>query len=95
MEGIKNLPGITLLGNPVQLAQSGHLVSFTLRDWHPHDIAAYLDQYGICVRAGHHCAQPLHKKLGISGSVRVSFACYSTFDDVQRIVDALKKLVTQ
>jgi cysteine desulfurase/selenocysteine lyase len=66
-------------------------VSFWFRDVHPHDLAQVLDQEGVCIRAGHHCAQPLMRRLGVPATARASFYVYSTTDDVDRLVDALVK----
>jgi cysteine desulfurase/selenocysteine lyase len=66
-------------------------VSFWLEGVHPHDVAQVLDQEGVCIRAGHHCAQPLMRKLGVPATARASFYVYSTTDDVDRLVDALGK----
>jgi cysteine desulfurase/selenocysteine lyase len=65
------------------------IVSFNLRGVHPHDLAAYLDQRGICVRAGNHCAQPLMSALGCAGVVRASFALYNTMEEVDVLARAL------
>ncbi len=92
IEGVKKNPSITLLANPDQLALKSHLVSFIVKGWHPHDVAAYLDQHSICVRAGHQCAQPLHKKWGVTGSVRISFGCYSTLTEVERLLEAFSNI---
>lgn len=92
IEGLSTLKGVRLLGPLDQLKKVGHMVSFTVDDIHPHDVAAYLDQFGICVRAGHHCAQPLAKKLGIDASVRVSFYCYNTLAEVEIFLEAMAKL---
>mgnify|MGYP003693981021 CR=1 FL=1 len=64
------VPDLTLLGPPA--ARRGGVVAFTLGDLHPHDVATVLDDEGICVRAGHHCAMPLHERLGIPASARAS-----------------------
>jgi len=65
------------------------IVSFRLTDIHPHDVATVLDQDGVAVRAGHHCAQPLHAALGVRASVRASFYLYNDHDDVARLFEAL------
>ncbi len=70
----------------------GGVVPFVLGDIHAHDVATALDQYGIAVRAGHHCAQPLHRKLGVPATVRASFYVYTTQEDVERFIEALKKV---
>ncbi|MGH2709821.1 MAG: aminotransferase class V-fold PLP-dependent enzyme [Actinomycetota bacterium] len=66
-------------------------ISFWFRDVHPHDLAQVLDQEGVCVRAGHHCAQLLMRRLGVPATARASFHVYSTTDDVDRLIDALEK----
>jgi cysteine desulfurase/selenocysteine lyase len=65
--------------------------SFILDGAHPHDIATVLDRSGVCVRAGHHCAQPLMEALGVSATARASFAMYSTEAEVDALVAALHK----
>ncbi len=65
------------------------LVSFTLADIHPHDLATYLDKHGICVRAGHHCAMPIHTILGIPATTRASFYIYNTEEELEVLRDAL------
>lgn len=72
-------------------AERTSIVSFSLAGVHPHDIATVFDQMGVAVRAGHHCAQPLMKKLGVTATVRASFAVYNTMDDVQRLEEAVRK----
>ncbi len=73
-------------------ADRGGVIAFTLGNLHGHDVATALDQYGIAGRAGHHCAQPLHRKLGVSSTARVSFWVYNTKDDVDRFLEALGKV---
>lgn len=97
LQGLNQLAGaeqldLRILGDQQQLAQAGHLVSFVSNKYHAHDLAAYLDQFGICVRAGHHCAQPLHQRLGVTSSVRVSFQIYNQVSDVQAVLRALAQL---
>lgn len=92
IEGVEKISDIRILGPLEQMKQSGHLVSFVVKGMHAHDVAAYLDQFHVAVRAGHHCAQPIHNKLGVPGSVRASFYLYNTERDVEILVDALKKL---
>lgn len=92
IDGLLTLKNIKILGPLEQLKENGHLVSFIVEDKHPHDVAAYLDHYGICVRAGHHCAQPLAKRLGIDASVRVSFYIYNTIQEVELLLQALAQL---
>jgi len=92
IDGLQQIPGTQILGSIEQLKQQGHLVSFVKENIHAHDVAAYMDQYGIAVRAGHHCAQPLAKKLSIEGSTRVSFYAYNTIDEVDLFLSILKSL---
>lgn len=92
IDTVSSITRVSVLGPVEQLKQSGHLVSFKVHGMHAHDIAAYLDSFGICVRAGHHCAQPLAKKLGIEASVRVSFCAYNTHEEVDVLISALRAL---
>ncbi|MBA3751907.1 aminotransferase class V-fold PLP-dependent enzyme [Candidatus Dependentiae bacterium] len=89
IEGLQKIPHIRILGSPEELRISGHMVSFVNTLAHPHDVAAFLSMKGICVRAGNHCAQLLHKKLGIFASIRASFYLYSTQSDVDALLQAL------
>lgn len=90
--GLQMIPSIRILGPIQELKHSGHLVSFISTKMHAHDVAAYLDRYGMCVRAGNHCAQPLHKRLGIAASLRASFYAYSTQDEVTALLTRLDEL---
>jgi len=85
---VRELPGVTVYG-PSPAERSG-VVSFSLADVHPHDLATILDQHGVCVRAGHHCAQPLMRRLGVSATARASFYVYSDASDVEALVAALQ-----
>lgn len=84
------LPGVAVLGDAVP-APFSSLVSFAIEGMHPHDVSQALDDAGVMVRAGHHCAQPLHRALGARASLRASFAGYSTEEDVDALVDALSR----
>ena len=84
------LPEVEVYG-PVPECRSG-AVSFNMGDVHPHDVASILDESGVCVRAGHHCTQPLHDKLGLAASVRASVYVYNTVDDVDRLIEALHRV---
>jgi len=79
---------IRIFGPPEAEARGG-VISFAFRDVHPHDISQILDEYGVCVRAGHHCAKPLMRRLGVNATARASFALYNDEDDVDTLVDAL------
>ena len=87
LERLADVPGLRVLGPGA--AHRGGLVAFTMDGIHPHDIATVLDQHGVCVRAGHHCAMPLHEHLGVPASARASFHCYSLREDVDALVEGL------
>lgn len=95
IHGLQRIPGIRILGPVDHLCERGHLVSFVCDGIHAHDVAAYLNAYNICVRAGHHCAQPLAQSLGIVASVRVSFYWYNTHDEVAQLLTVLTQLMTK
>ncbi len=76
---------------PKDPADRGAVISFTLGDVHPHDMATIVDQEGVCIRAGHHCAQPLMRRLGVPATARASFYIYNTPEDVDALTDALEK----
>jgi cysteine desulfurase/selenocysteine lyase len=84
---LADIGGLTIYGPPA--AERSGVLSFTLADVHPHDLATILDQHGVCIRAGHHCAQPLMRRLGTSATARASFYVYSDGADVDALVDAL------
>ena len=82
------IPGIELHGPPAA-ADRGALVSFALDGAHPHDIGEILGRQGVCVRAGHHCAQPLMRRLGVTATTRASFAVHNSSGDIERLVEGL------
>jgi cysteine desulfurase / selenocysteine lyase len=88
-ERLAQVEGLRILGPGPE--QRGGLVAFTLNDIHPHDLSAVLDNDGIAIRAGHHCAQPIHDRLGIVASARASFYLYNTFEEVDKLVVGLEK----
>ncbi|HYJ79458.1 MAG TPA: cysteine desulfurase [Longimicrobiaceae bacterium] len=88
LERLAGVPDLTVLG-PRDVAERSGVVSFTLADIHPHDVATILDGEGVAVRAGHHCCQPLMRRMCLPATVRASFYLYSGSDDVDRLVDAL------
>lgn len=90
LERLEEIPGVRVYGP--QAEQKGAVASFTLDDIHPHDVAQILDRYGLAVRAGHHCAQPLHEKLGIPATTRASFYIYNTFDEIDQLMDGIYKV---
>ena len=81
--------GLTIHG-PTEPAERGGVVSMQLGDIHAHDVSQVLDQHGVCVRAGHHCAKPLMRRLGLSATARASFYVYNDTDDVDALADALE-----
>ncbi len=83
VERLSEVEGLRMLGPAAD--KRGGLVSFTLGDIHPHDIAAMLDTMGIAMRAGHHCAQPVHERFGIPASARASFYLYNTPAEVDAL----------
>ncbi len=80
-----------IIYGPRDAAERGGVVSFGLEDVHPHDMATIVDQEGVCIRAGHHCAQPLMRCLGVPATARASFYVYNTRDDVDALITALEK----
>jgi cysteine desulfurase/selenocysteine lyase len=90
MEHLREIPGLTVLGP--EASKRGGVISFTMEGIHPHDIAQILDSYGVAVRAGHHCAMPLHTKLGLSATTRASFYLYTSFKEVDALVAGLQKI---
>jgi cysteine desulfurase / selenocysteine lyase len=81
--------GATIYG-PVNIDRRGGAVSFNLDEVHPHDMATIVDQEGVCIRAGHHCAQPLMRRLGVPATARASFYLYNTEEDVDALIKALE-----
>ena len=89
---LRELPYIELYGCDTTRDNKTGIIAFNVKDVHPHDVASILDSYGVAVRAGHHCAQPLHRYLGQNASCRASFYLYNTREDIDRWIDALKKV---
>lgn len=85
---VRELPGITLVGTA---AQRAGVLSFLIDGTHPHDVGMLLDQQGVAVRTGNHCAQPIMDQLGIPGTIRASFCFYNTRADIDRLVETLVK----
>jgi len=92
IEALQEIPDIEIISFTPQAEEHAHIVTFISHKYHAHDIAAYLDQYGIAVRAGNHCVQTYHDKLNIAASVRVSFAGYNTIEEVDFLISTLRKL---
>ena len=90
LERLEEIPGVRVFGPDA--GQKGGVAAFTLAGVHPHDVAQILDRDGIAVRAGHHCAQPLHEKFGIPATSRASFYLYNTKDEVDLLVNGIYKV---
>jgi cysteine desulfurase/selenocysteine lyase len=88
LERLREVEGLTLYG-PADVDARGSVIAFNLDGVHPHDVSEILGREGVCVRAGHHCAQPLMRRLGVAATSRASFAVHSTREDVDRLVAAL------
>lgn len=91
IEELKKIEGVEVFGpgKGRQLA----VVSFTVKDVHPHDVSAVLDQFGVAVRAGHHCAMPLHTRFGLNATTRASFSVYNQEEDVETLVRGLHQVI--
>ena len=87
---LREVPGIHLLGPAT--GDRGGVVAFSMDGVHPHDVAQVLDEEGVCVRAGHHCAKPLHRKLGIGASARASFYVYTVREEIDVLVTGLRRV---
>lgn len=87
--GLGAIPGIRVLGTDSSAPRVG-LVAFTLDGVHAHDLGQFLDDRGITVRVGHHCAQPLHRRLGTTASTRASTYLYTTRDEIDRLFEAVE-----
>jgi cysteine desulfurase/selenocysteine lyase len=94
LEALSQIPGVVVYG-PKSPELKGAVVAFNVEGIHPHDGAAILDQHGIAVRAGHHCAQPLMKRLGVVGTLRASFSVYNTSADVEQLAETVARLQTE
>jgi cysteine desulfurase/selenocysteine lyase len=90
LDRLEEIPGVKVLGPSAD--KKGGVAAFTLEGVHPHDVAQILDKDGIAVRAGHHCAQPLHEKFGIPATSRASFYLYNTKEEVDLLVNGIYKV---
>jgi cysteine desulfurase/selenocysteine lyase len=91
VDALSAVGGVTVYG-PRAVTERGAVVAFSVAGVHPHDVAAWLDQHGIAVRAGHHCAQPLMRRLGVVGTSRASFSVFTSPEDVERLAAAVAEL---
>ena len=89
---MRAIPGLRLVGAPRERAG---VVSFVLDGVRTEDVGKALDREGIAVRAGHHCAQPIHRRFGLESSVRPSFALYNTAEDVEALLAAVRRIALQ
>ena len=85
---LENIPGLSIIGTA---AEKSGIISFIISDIHHYDLGLILDKLGVAIRTGHHCTQPVMKKMNISGTSRISFACYNTKKEVDYTVDCIKK----
>jgi cysteine desulfurase/selenocysteine lyase len=90
-EGLQAIEGFVEHGTTPDKAA---VLSFSIAGIHPHDLATLLDGEGIAIRTGHHCCQPLMKKLGVEATARASFALYNTAEEAERLVEAVRKAVS-
>jgi len=88
LAGLHAIEGVSVIG-PQDLVNRGGVISFTVEGLHPHDIGQVMDQYGVAVRTGHHCAWPLIRKLGLVGTTRASFYLYNDFSDVDVLIESV------
>ena len=91
LTGLSKISGVNVVG-PLDMKDRGGVVSFTIDGVHPHDVGQVLDQYGIAVRTGHHCAWPLMKKLNLVGTTRASFHLYNDANDITALLEAIEKV---
>jgi cysteine desulfurase/selenocysteine lyase len=92
LEGLSGIDGVQIIG-PESLENRGSPVSFVVDGIHAHDVGQILDDDGVAVRVGHHCAWPLHRRFGIAATARASFAVYNTPDEVDRLVAGVRRAV--
>lgn len=88
LEKLTAIDGFSLLG-PAEAVERGSAISFNISGVHPHDVMQVLDSRGVAIRGGHHCARPLHRRLGVQSSTRASSYLYTTFDEIDALADAL------
>ena len=89
---LRELPFVELYGCDSTRDNKTGIITFNVKDIHPHDVASILDSYGVAIRAGHHCAQPLMRYLGQNATCRASFYLYNTHEDIDQFIEALKKV---
>ncbi|MGB0435825.1 MAG: aminotransferase class V-fold PLP-dependent enzyme, partial [Mycobacterium sp.] len=92
LAGLSGIDGVRIIG-PHSMEHRGSPVSFVVDGVHAHDVGQVLDDEGVAVRVGHHCAWPLHRRFGIAATARASFAVYNTADEVDRLVAGVRRAV--
>ncbi len=92
LERLREIDDITIYG-AAPPEQRGGVIAFNIGNIHPHDLATFLDAHGICIRAGHHCAQPLMRRLNVAATARASFYLYNTPDEINALIEALQQAV--
>nr|WP_189024835.1 cysteine desulfurase [Nocardia rhizosphaerihabitans] len=90
LEGLRGIEGVRIIG-PTENVDRGGAVAFVVDGIHAHDVGQILDDQGVAIRVGHHCAWPLHRKFGVAATARASFAVYNTLDEVDALVQAVRK----
>jgi cysteine desulfurase/selenocysteine lyase len=90
IERLAQIPGVHVIG-PAGADERGGVISFAVDGMHPHDVAELVNRDNICIRAGHHCAQPLMRRLGVSATARASFGPYNVADDVDALAASLRR----
>jgi len=90
LDGLQSIKGLSVIG-PKDLEMRGGVVSFAVEGVHPHDLGQALDQYGIAVRTGHHCAWPLMRRFKTVATTRASFYLYNDFDEIEALVDGVER----
>lgn len=88
---MKQIPHVNIVGAPDAKDHKG-IITFTIDGVHPHDISEILASDGVAIRAGHHCAEPLHIHLGINATVRASFAFYNTIEEADKLINSIKTI---
>ena len=91
---MKAIPSLRILG-PASADEVAGCVSFTIEGVHPHDLTDILCRQGICLRAGHHCAQPLHERLDIGASTRLSVSLYNTPEEIDRCAEEIRRAIAK
>lgn len=91
LQELKKIPYVEIYG-PLDTTNRGGIISFNIKDVHPHDVATILDSYGVAIRAGHHCAQPFMKYMNLNSTCRISFYFYNTREEVDIFIEAIKSV---